>query len=62
MLAQPHSYYYPYRSLKNQINYYNNNGTGGGSDKPVPYTLPQPLGKNNRGKSNENASELERDI
>jgi hypothetical protein len=35
---------------------------GGVPDKPAPHTLPQLLGKSGGGGSNENASELKRDM
>jgi hypothetical protein len=61
VLAQPYSYYDPPGSLQDQVSKHNNNGTGGAPDEPAP-TLPQPLGESGRGGSNENASELERDM
>jgi hypothetical protein len=57
-LAQPHCYHYPLRPSQDQINQHDNDGIGGAS----PHTLPQPLGKNGRGGSAENASEPWKDL
>lgn len=63
MQGQPYSYYHPPGSSQDQISQYGDSGTTGGVlDEAAPHTLPQPLGENGRGGSDENASELEKDM
>jgi hypothetical protein len=61
-LAQPHSHHDPPGSSQDQISQYDDDGIGGAPDEPAPPTLPQPLGESGGGGSDENASELERDM
>jgi len=61
-LAQPHSHHDPPGSSQDQISQHDNDGIGGAPDEPAPPTLPQPLGESGGGGSNENASELKRDM
>jgi hypothetical protein len=61
-LAQPHSHHDPPGSSQDQISPYNDDGMGGAPDEPALLTLPQPLSETGGGGSDENASELERDM
>lgn len=60
-LAQPHFHHHPRGSSQDQVNRHSDGGMGGAPDEPAPHTLPQPLDEN-RGGSNENTTELGRDI
>jgi hypothetical protein len=56
--GQPHSRYHSSRPSHDQINQHDDRA----SEEPGPHTLPQPLDEVGGGESEENVSELERDM
>jgi hypothetical protein len=61
--AQSYLYHYPPRYSQEQIIQHNKDGRGRALDESAPHSLlPQALSENSRKESNENVSQLERDI